>query len=314
MTRYSILVIPENHLESKRFHVPKVMVHLGIVGFVLLLTFTTIMSWGFLHYRKLANEASGTSSLSDDLYRSQILSKMHALEESLQRTQQYATRVETMAGVEAGKLKMGLGPLSEQDDFGKYLEKISKLPKAGEIGYFSEARDLKQPQNLYDRLSVKLDELSEFALALETHVNEVYVLSQDKLSYWASTPSIWPVKGWVTSDFGGRISPLSGAPKFHEGVDIAAPYGAPIFAPADGIITFSGYKGGYGNALVLDHGYGVSTMYAHASDLYVKEGSKIKRGQLIAAVGSSGAATGPHLHYEVHVDGIPTDPVKFVLR
>jgi murein DD-endopeptidase MepM/ murein hydrolase activator NlpD len=314
MIRYSVLVIPENHLESKRFHVSKFGVHLGILTLVLLIGFTTVMTWGFIHYRQVARMASNSISPFEESNHTQLLSKINTLEESLHRTQQFASRMESMIGVDAGKMKMGVGPLSEHDDFSKYLDKISKLPKPGDTAYFSDSHDFKEPQNFYDRLSFKVEELSEFALSLETRVNEVYELGQDKLSYWASTPSIWPVRGWVTSDFGARISPLSGLPKFHEGIDIAAPYGTSIFAPADGIVSFTGYKGGYGYALMIDHGYGLSTLYGHTSNIFAKEGQRVKRGQLIASVGSSGAATGPHLHYEVHVDGIPTDPLRFVLR
>ncbi len=308
MNRYSILVIPENHLESKRFHVPKFAVHLGILGFAFLLVFTTVMSWGFLHYRKIAVQTASGASM-DDNFKVQLLSKVSTLEDSLKRTHQFATRLETMVGVDSGKLRLGVGPVSEHDDFGKYLDKISQLPKPNDPQLFADSST-----GLYNKLGSKIDELSEFAMALETRVNEVYELGQDKLSYWTSTPSIWPVQGWVTSEFGSRISPLSGAYKFHEGLDIAAPYGSPIYAPADGKISFAGSKGGYGNALILDHGYGVSTLYGHTSALYVKEGDKIKRGQLMAAVGSSGSSTGPHLHYEVHVDGVPTDPMKVMLK
>lgn len=309
MNRYSILVIPENHLESKRFHVPKFAVHFGILCFALLLVFTTVMSWGFLHYRKMAIQVTNGSSL-DDTFKSQLLAKVGNLEDSLKRTQQFASRLETMVGVDSSKLKLGIGPVSEHDDFGKYLDKISKLPQPNDPQLFGSDSG----SNLYNKLGSKIDELSEYAMGLEARVNEVYELGQDKLSYWASTPSIWPVQGWVTSEFGSRFSPFTGMPKFHEGVDIAAPYSSPIYAPADGVISFAGGKGGYGNAVILDHGYGVSTLYGHTSSMYVKEGDKIKRGQMLAAVGSTGASTGPHLHYEVHVDGVPTDPMKFVLK
>jgi murein DD-endopeptidase MepM/ murein hydrolase activator NlpD len=258
--------------------------------------------------------SANNSNPSDDLVRSQLLLKVQHLEDSLNRTQQFATRMESMVGVNSSKMKMGVGPLSEHDDFSKYLEKISKLPKASDSAFFTDSKKGERTGNFYEKLGGRLDELSEYAFALETRVNEVYELGQEKLSYWSSTPSIWPVHGWVTSDFGGRINPITGMPKFHEGIDIAAPYGSPIYAPSDGMISFSGYKGGYGNALVLDHGYGVSTLYGHTSTILVKEGEKVRRGQLIALVGSTGAATGPHLHYEVHVDGVPTDPMKFILR
>ncbi len=306
MSQYSILVIPENHLESKRFRLPKVAVHLGLVGLVLVVSFTTVMTWGFLHYRQMVRQSVSLPSSEESLYRTQLMAKVNHLEDALKRTQQFTSRLESKLDVEVNKMKIGVGPVSEQDDFSKVLEKISKLPAPKDISLSSD--------HFYDHLGGKVDELSDFALSLEARANEVYELSQDKLSYWASTPSIWPVKGWVTSEFGGRISPMSGGAQFHQGLDIAAVYGSPIYAPSDGIVSFSGYKGGYGDALILDHGYGITTLYGHTSGVLVKEGSKVRRGELVAYVGMSGSATGPHLHYEVHVDGVPTDPMKFMLK
>jgi hypothetical protein len=101
--------------------------------------------------------------------------------------------------------------------------------------------------------------------------------------------------------------------KMHEGIDLGAPYGTPINAPADGIITFSGEKSGFGKFVQLDHGYGIETIYAHNQSLYVKSGQRIKRGTLLAAVGNTGHSTGPHLHYEVRVNGIAVDPLYFIL-
>ncbi len=311
MAQYSILLIPENHLESKRFHLPKIAVHLGLVFFVLALCFTTAMTWGFIHYRQVAQHLRTEMKPGDEQTKIQMISKIQSLEQAFQRTQQYAARIESLMQMDSGKMKMGVGPLSEEEDFGKYLEEISKLPKPKGLTYNSS---FDTSSNLYQQLGSKLEDVSNYALSVETQLNEVYELSQDKFSYWASTPSITPVRGWLTSDFGSRSSPFNGAPKFHEGVDIAASVGSPVFAPSDGIVSFSGNKGGYGNALILDHGYGITTLYGHNSTLEVKEGQKVKRGQLIARVGMSGSTTGPHLHYEVHVDGVPTDPMKFILR
>src|SRR5690606_5699978 len=121
------------------------------------------------------------------------------------------------------------------------------------------------------------------------------------------------VKGWLTSGFGYRYSPWGGNVKMHKGVDIAAPTGTSVMAPSDGVVVFSGSKGGYGSTVIIDHGYGIKTLFGHNSQLFVSEGDKITRGQKISAVGSTGASTGPHLHYEVHVDGIPTDPMNYII-
>jgi murein DD-endopeptidase MepM/ murein hydrolase activator NlpD len=99
----------------------------------------------------------------------------------------------------------------------------------------------------------------------------------------------------------------------HEGLDIGSEIGKQIIAPADGLITFSGHKAGFGNFLELDHGYGIETVYAHADKLLVRKGERIKRGALIAKVGNTGYSTGPHLHYEVRVNGTPVDPMYYIL-
>lgn len=147
--------------------------------------------------------------------------------------------------------------------------------------------------------------------------NKIHALDQhllDKESILLSTPTILPANGWITSYFGHRISPYSGGRKMHEGLDVGAPFGTPIVAPADGIVTFSGVKPGFGKFVQIDHGYGIETIYAHSQKRLVKTGDKVKRGELIAKVGSTGYSTGPHLHYEVRVNGIAVDPLYFVLE
>jgi murein DD-endopeptidase MepM/ murein hydrolase activator NlpD len=130
----------------------------------------------------------------------------------------------------------------------------------------------------------------------------------------AATPSIMPTQGWLTSAFSSvREHPILHIARPHEGIDVVAPMGSPIEAPAAGVVTDAGWESGYGNTVTSDHGYGSVTKYAHASKLLVKRGQHVSRGQRIALVGSTGLATGPHLHYEVHVNGRPVDPLKYVL-
>ena len=127
-----------------------------------------------------------------------------------------------------------------------------------------------------------------------------------------ATPSIWPAEGRITSPFGYRIAPLRVASGFHPGIDIADDPGAPIRATADGVVRYAGWANGYGLSIVIDHGFGYSTLYGHLSELLVKEGAQIKRGQGIGRMGSTGTSTGPHLHYEVWMDGIPKNPTKYL--
>jgi murein DD-endopeptidase MepM/ murein hydrolase activator NlpD len=130
----------------------------------------------------------------------------------------------------------------------------------------------------------------------------------------AATPSIMPTQGWLSSAFSSmRTHPILHIARPHEGIDVSAPMGSPIEAPAAGIVTDAGWETGYGNTVTINHGFGIVTKFAHASKLLVRTGQRVSRGQRIALVGNSGLATGPHLHYEVHVNGRPVDPLKYVL-
>ena len=131
---------------------------------------------------------------------------------------------------------------------------------------------------------------------------------------FASVPSIMPTAGWLTSQFSrARVHPLLHVSRPHEGIDVSAPMGAPIVAPASGTVTKVGRENGYGNVLEIDHGNGIVTRYAHCSRINVRQGQRVTRGQTIAAVGNTGLATGPHLHYELHIHGKVVDPLTYVL-
>jgi murein DD-endopeptidase MepM/ murein hydrolase activator NlpD len=125
-------------------------------------------------------------------------------------------------------------------------------------------------------------------------------------------PSIWPVEGRLMSSFGARLDPFSGEGAFHAGIDISAPNGSPVKATADGVISFADRVSGYGRMVVIDHGSGVSTRYAHLARIDVLPGQEIRRGSQVGQVGTSGRATGPHLHYEVRVGGSPVNPHKYL--
>lgn len=130
----------------------------------------------------------------------------------------------------------------------------------------------------------------------------------------ATTPSIRPTSGWVTSRFGYRKSPFTGIRQFHAGLDIATRQGTPVIAPADGSVTFGGPKGLMGKMLIIQHGHGFVTRYGHLSKILKKAGDKVKRGEVIAQVGNTGRSTGPHLHYEVLLSGVPVNPARYILN
>jgi murein DD-endopeptidase MepM/ murein hydrolase activator NlpD len=165
----------------------------------------------------------------------------------------------------------------------------------------------------YARFDFQYARIKDVVATIEGNIHRLDQHLLDKESYLASTPTLLPAQGWITSYYGQRVSPTAGKVKMHEGIDVGAPYGTPIVAPADGIVTFSGEKAGFGKFVQVDHGYGIETIYAHNQSLHVRNGQKIKRGNLLAAVGNTGHSTGPHLHYEVRVNGIAVDPLYFIL-
>lgn len=127
--------------------------------------------------------------------------------------------------------------------------------------------------------------------------------------YLAALPTRWPARGIITSRFGYRQSPFGGGREFHDGLDIAAGTGAPIFAAGNGRVTFASWLAGYGRTVIIDHGYGYRTQYSHTSSILVRRGQKVKKGDLIARVGSTGRSTGPHLHFMISVKGKLVDPL-----
>jgi len=143
---------------------------------------------------------------------------------------------------------------------------------------------------------------------------ELLRLLEKKKNLLASTPSIMPARGTRTSKFGYRLSPFTGLKEFHAGLDIANRKGTKVIATANGKISYAGKRMFIGNEVLIDHGHGIVTKYGHLSKILVKAGSRIKRGDVIGLMGSTGRSTGPHVHYEVRVNGIPVNPEKYILN
>jgi murein DD-endopeptidase MepM/ murein hydrolase activator NlpD len=171
----------------------------------------------------------------------------------------------------------------------------------------AEAKDLQ-------RMKADLDRLSTEAEFREKSFQELYSFLEGKKRELACTPAIWPARGWLTSRFGYRIDPFTGLRQLHEGIDIANRLGSPIIAPADGVVARVYNNFGFGLMVEVNHGYGIVTRYGHLSKSYVKVGQRVNRGERIAAIGKTGRATGPHLHYEVRLNGVPLNPQNYILN
>jgi murein DD-endopeptidase MepM/ murein hydrolase activator NlpD len=201
------------------------------------------------------------------------------------------------------------------------LEVERPSPSIYGIGGFTEAGDqalVKQANqsglDLLGVLNKDLSRLEKMVRYQEESFNSLKAHLADKQDLIERTPYRWPVRGFLSSTFGPRTDPFTGTQRMHEAIDIVAPKGTPIKAPADGIVTYSGVDPSLGNMLVVDHGYGVITRYGHNDTILVREGQRVKRGDTIATVGSSGRSTGPHLHYEVRINDVAINPLKIIIN
>ena len=172
----------------------------------------------------------------------------------------------------------------------------------------------KDETGLAQQMRSDIERLESEATSQEESLSELEKLLQSKRDMLAHTPSIWPVHGWVTSGFGFRTNPFTGLTQLHEGLDIANRLGTPVIAPADGIVSSTGKDSAYGNFIVFSHGFGIISRHYHLNKVFVRAGQRVKRGDKIAEVGTTGKSTGPHLHYEVRVNGIPVNPLRYIVN
>lgn len=218
------------------------------------------------------------------------------LKEAIQTFKSYTEKLNVMAGLKSSEVlkEMGIGG-GETD--GIEAEDMVHGPQLGQNLNLQETRELTAKA---EDIGKNLDLLVNF-----------FEIQSAKL---ASTPTIWPTMGWLSSSFSSRVDPFTGKRTFHYGIDIATNFGNPIVATADGIVLKLGNDNMSGRFIVINHGSGFTTHYLHLSKFLVKAGQKVKRGDVIGLVGKSGKALGPHLHYEVRVNNRPVNPMRYILE
>jgi murein DD-endopeptidase MepM/ murein hydrolase activator NlpD len=162
-------------------------------------------------------------------------------------------------------------------------------------------------------MSARVENLEVQSEEVESRVESLSAFLDGQKARLSSTPSRRPSPGYVSSTFGMRVDPFTGLPQLHAGIDFAANIGAPVAATADGTVVVAGPFGAFGNTVQIDHGHGLTTVFAHMARVDVRVGDEVRRGDRIGAVGNTGRSTGPHLHYEVRLNGIPQDPSRFIL-
>lgn len=214
-------------------------------------------------------------------------------------------------------LKNQMNRLIELDQKLRVITDIGPRKEVGVMGLGGQEEvDLSHPDSSKLMTSIQLDlgDLQAKAIAQEKSFQELTEAVQSRQSLWASTPSIWPTTGWLTSGYGNRVSPFTGRVSKHNGIDIASRQDTPVIAPAAGVVSYTGFDSGLGKLIKINHGYGIMTYYGHLAKAAVKVGQKVKRGDVIAYVGSTGLSTGPHLHYEIYVNDVPVNPMRYILN
>ena len=296
---FTVIVVSDHSQAVRKFRLPRRWLVNAFWALVVLVLFGGVT---IAHYFTLLSSSSENSVLKEEnaQLRSQILlvqEKVAHISATLDRVERFDAKLRTaVTQLQDPERNLAIGPVGNSDS----VAVAQEAAPAGEA-------------NL-NALPGKLSSLEGEAARQERSLRDLQEYFDDQHSQLASTPSIWPAKGWVTSDFGPRIDPYTAERKMHEGLDIATPVGQPVFAPSDGTVVFVGIEGGYGKVLVIDHGYGVKTRYGHLSEITVRLGERVGRGDKVALVGNTGRSTGPHLHYEVRVNGIPENPRKFILE
>jgi murein DD-endopeptidase MepM/ murein hydrolase activator NlpD len=285
---YTLIVVPHAKARFRRIQVPVRLAKMTIT----LVTIAGLTVGGVLvHYARMTAEMHDLRRLRVE--NSELLTKTRAYEENAGKLQAKVLQLQTMVtklGVMAG------------------LE--HSLPEAGTAGVGGAVGLESQAPSLAPRALAAIDQSLTSLTQRSAQLEEFY---RDQTLVLASTPSIWPVRGYLSAGFGNRLDPFTGQRDFHSGIDISTPIGTRIFAPADGVILSASPQGAYGNSIIIDHGYGVVTRYGHLDAYAARPGQRVRRGDLIGFVGSTGRSTGPHLHYEVWVRDQAQNPIHFIL-
>jgi len=286
---YTLIVVPHAKARFRKFQVSVKLTRwlAGIAGVA-----AVALSGILVHYTAIAAEVHELRRLRTE--NQVLLTKTKEYEENADKLQakmltlqSMVTKLGVMAGLEQSLPDASVGGVGGVSSIESVAPSVDR------------AFSLRDMEDNVSTLTAKSSRLEEFF--------------KDQRVLLASTPSIWPVRGYLSATFGNRLDPFTGQRDFHPGIDISTPIGTQIQTPADGVVVSCGMKGAYGNALVIDHGFGVVTQYGHMASFNVKPGQRVRRGDIIGFVGNTGRSTGPHLHYEVWVRDQTQNPIQYIL-
>ncbi|MFQ5802077.1 MAG: M23 family metallopeptidase [Candidatus Methylomirabilales bacterium] len=294
--RYSILILGDPPSRTRKIHLS----HRGLQA-VLLCGGLALLAIAYVvvQYLTVQVKESELQRLRKTVETQRVVGeKLNVVQEELKQLRAFDHQIRHLAGMEQSEGEDGAAVGGGNLEVGKALR---------------EGEEAQRQALLVDRLHQDLQRMEREIALREDSLKTLTTYLTEQKDRLAATPSIWPTRGYVSSRFGPRKSPFTGRRQRHTGIDIAASRGTPIVATADGVVTFSGRLAGYGRAIVITHGFGLKSFYGHNKKNKVKKGDRVKRGQVIGLVGSTGYSTGSHVHYEVLVKDNPVNPLNYII-
>ncbi len=298
-TYYSILIVHDRADKLSRYKISSVALTVAGISALVILVASVYMLYNYLTIRLEMLELSYYKE-ENRMQRDQIEifeKQFKELSSSLEQMTETNTMICAMLNIETAggsTNPFGIGGTSNGDN---------------ELNSHNNGDDI-----VAAGLMADIVQLGEKSKLRERSLQELLIFFEDQGKFLDSTPSIWPVKGFLCSTFGFRRDPINRTIKMHEGFDIANKLGTPIHATADGVVIFASIESGYGNFIRIDHGYGITSNYGHLSAILVHVGDRVTRGQKIGLMGSTGRSIGSHLHYEVRINGVQVDPGNYILN
>jgi len=294
--KLTLMVIPDKQGEPRQLRIPVAFIYSALAGILILAVTSLVLSVVFIDQKVSEKELKNLRTENQELKGKfeQMRWNLAEVEDRYQDLVDREIKIRSLFGVpeintEERQLGVG-GPTSPA---------VASMSPTEKSAFITEKQ--------LDRLL----KLSEFEVEKYGEVEKELSTIADRLGH---TPSIWPTKGWLSRGYGMKYDPFTGVKQMHRGVDIANHNGTAVIAPADGVIKYVGKNGALGKTVVINHGYGFKTRYGHLSEYKVRSGQRVKRGDVIALMGSTGHSTGPHLHFEISRNGKFLNPLKFVLN
>lgn len=315
----TLTITPHSSESQLTIKIPRVFMFLILLVLIVYLLFATFMFRNYIQKYVASVEVIDyleSVKIENELLRTELVSLYRETEElrdDIIVLQRQGQRIQSIISEEL---------LEDEEQFAHIstLEKLlSYKPYDINPGGLGGSTDFGLKHDAFGLIQGMHQDLKRLREAIPAQQQDMEHLEENVREYnaiMAATPSIWPLldkgTGYISSSFGFRRDPFSGQQAFHEGIDIGVWYGTPVVATAEGTISFAGWRTGYGYTVMIDHGYGFETLYAHNSEIVVREGDRVKRGDVVAYSGNTGRSTAPHLHYEVRVNGIPHNPLKYI--